>query len=386
MAVYVCRAFHLTTPSQTYSVTDFFPVSSGRVWVYQYQQGEYMMSVGDAKTIGSATFTQMIQRPAGRTDYWQVTSDGLQLGGSYSANGPTDVTFQPAFSIPNGLHPGDTGTQTSSVSVNSLASGQASFTYTLVGTETVTVPLGTFQNCVKVELALTTPVGALHEYLWLAAGVGIVKLDTRPFGGSDWADLLAYVVPSTNAPAPPYNVTDYFPLHQGDTWTYAASWGQVTNGIAGTTSLLGQSYANIVESGGSYVDYWRSALDGIYIGGFADDVGGTLFNPAMRIPNGMSPGQTATATTSVITSGGAGGPASATVQFVEADDVYTPAGSFPASMKWDIRFVFSAGSVDDRNYDWYAKNVGKVLWDSTAFGGSDIQTMVSGTVGGVHYP
>jgi hypothetical protein len=237
-----------------------------------------------------------------------------------------------------------------------------------------------------MDLSVVTPVGGLHEYLWLAPGVGVVKMDTRPFGGSDWADLVAYVVPSTGARAGPYDVTDYYPIHQGDTWDYTTPTGDYTRSVAGTTSLLGQIYANFVRSGSSDADYWRSGLDGIYIGGFADDVGSTVFNPAPRIPNGMSPGQTATATFSVIIGGLPAGSATATVQFVEADDIYTPAGSFPACMKWDIHFVFPAGGVDDRTYEWFAENVGRVLWDSTAFGGTDFHTLISADIGGVAYP
>ena len=88
--------------------------------------------------------------------------------------------------------------------------------------EKITVPAGTFPDCLKHKTVITdtdTDSQLKRElvngtrYLWFAKGVGVVKMRYEHANGiTTEAELLAYKVPA--------NATEYFPLQFGNAWTY----------------------------------------------------------------------------------------------------------------------------------------------------------------------
>jgi ketosteroid isomerase-like protein len=71
--------------------------------------------------------------------------------------------------------------------------------------EDVSVPAGTFPDCIKLEFQAEYVGGGGHHvdhaYWWYAEGVGLVKEDHRPFGGTQWAELVAATVGGVQYPS-----------------------------------------------------------------------------------------------------------------------------------------------------------------------------------------
>lgn len=390
MAVYICRAFNLPIPPQPYNATDYFPMAQNQTWFHlgPGSPGSLTSQVATGTAIISGqTYTALVSYPDGATDYWQTAPDGLRTAGFHDPTVPADILFSPPLLIPNGLDPGDSVTQTAAITINSVPSGEASFTYTLLGTETVTVPAGIFQDCVKSEVLISTPQGTKHFYQWNAKNVGPVQYDSQPFGGTDSWALAGYTAPSSNPPGPPYNITDHFPLGQGDTWTYLASWGSVTQTISGTTTLLSQVYSNMVYPD-DYTDYFRNGTDGLYVGGNQDQGQVAVFSPALLFPNDLTPGQTRTDSTTVYVDSVPQGTATVHVTLVGLDDVTVPAGTFAQCLKIELEFIPPGGLEGNgsHSYWWVGPGLGQAIEDKTPFGDTQCSLLSSATVGGVPYP
>jgi len=56
-----------------------------------------------------------------------------------------------------------------------VKAGKGTWTYTVVGTEDVTVPLGAFKDCMKIKINEDWETAHYEGYAWLAKGVGVVK-------------------------------------------------------------------------------------------------------------------------------------------------------------------------------------------------------------------
>jgi hypothetical protein len=384
MAVYICRAFNLAMPPQPYNVTDYFPLTQGATWMFQSATDFTTQVASGVVNLSGQSYAVLTEYPDGLANYWLASADGLRLGGMHDASGNTTVMTPPLL-IPNGLDPGASDTQTVNITVNGVPSGQASLTYQFVGTETATVPVGSVAACMKLDITLTTPQGSSHTYCWAAKGIGFVEQDSRPFGGSDFSNLIGYAVPSAS-PAPPFNVTDRFPLDQGDTWNYLAPWGSLTATISGTVTLLGQVYSSKVDSSG-HTDDWLTTTNGAYMGGFLDSGDSQVtISPAIPFPNGLALGQTVTGNATLYQNGVALGAGTVTLSFPEVDDVTVPAGTFANCMKLDVSENGPGGG--EHFYEWLAPGVGEVIQDETAFPNThnDSYVLQSATIGSEHYP
>jgi hypothetical protein len=213
-----------------------------------------------------------------------------------------------------------------------------------------------------------------------------VQYDSRPFGGADSWALAGYTVPSTSY-TPPFNITDRFPLDQGDTWNYLASWGSMTKTISGTTTLLGQIYSNMTYMDDQSTDYLRNATDGAYIGGNQDEGQVMVLSPALVLPNGLTPGQTRTENTTVYVDGVSQGTLTANITFVGLDDVTVPAGTFANCMKVEMQLIPPGGTTEGNHFYWWlGPGLGEAIDDETPFGDTGCCLLQSATVGGVHYP
>jgi hypothetical protein len=392
MAVYICRAFNLSVPPQPYNVTDYFSLTQAITWMSQSGTGTYgggstdftTQVVSGAVSLSGQSYVVLTEYPDGFAQYWLTSADGLRLGGMHDASGNTTVMTTPLL-IPNGLDPGDTDTQTVNIAVNGVPAGQASLSYQFVGPETATVPVGSFADCMKLDITLTTPQGSSRAYCWAAKGIGFVEQDSRPFGGSDFSNLVGYAVPSASAAAP-FNVTDRFPLDQGDTWNYLAPWGSLTATISGTVTLLGQVYSSRTDSFGHTED-WLTTTTGAYMGGFVDSgQSQATIVPPIPFPNGLTLGQTVTGNALLYQNGVVLGAGTLNLNFPEVDDVTVPAGTFANCMKLEVSENGPGGG--EHLYEWLAPGVGEVMQDETAFQNTnnDSYVLQSATIGSAHYP
>ncbi len=188
------------------------PVKTGATWNY----------ANDAGTSNAGTFSATITavRPDGFTvatkfddsssidQQWSCTSDGLvaeSLGAGQNAlsmsaagiNAKLNTATPTGITLPPNVQTGDKWPYalqlTGSVSqgnLNADLSGSISTDMQAVGTESVTVPAGTFDNAVKVQAtttikaqagfgAISIPINSvLNTTFWFAPGVGWVKSST----------------------------------------------------------------------------------------------------------------------------------------------------------------------------------------------------------------
>lgn len=207
-----------------------FPVVNGATWSYSGTGGpagdySYTDTITDVRAEGF-TITSKFDDDLTRTQEWACKPEGLvalQLPGGAAAI--TTRQFQATFetsnvqgvTIPASVDPGDKwsfsltikGTQEVS-GVKAETSGDAAYDFAAVGTETVTVPAGTF-DAMKVDGVLTLNLTALVSALsipvqitmkttsWFAPGVGMVKtVSNGSVAGTainDTLELQAYNIP-----------------------------------------------------------------------------------------------------------------------------------------------------------------------------------------------
>jgi hypothetical protein len=383
MAVYVCRAFDLPTPPPNYDAGEYFPLAEGTAWVYQREDGlAHIAEISGTADIGDQTYACLIDDNS--TNYWRLDGDGLYLGGMLEDGGATNVTADPPFEIPRIVAMGSSGTTDSTVSVNGTPAGPGSFTYTLLGTETVTVPAGTFGGCLKFDIQISLPGPMIREnYVWLARNVGIVKQDGRDFGSDEYWELIAADVNGMQYPLQPYHITDYWPTGQGDTWNYEDDGHTASSvTVSGTITLGGQVYSVFSSSYGE-AEFYRTAAAGLYLGG-ADTADGLMVaTPPFIFPNDLQPCETRAQTSSVTADGVPVGNMDFSVTFAGVETMTVPAGTFENCLRLDI-VMAPPGDSGEAYSVWIAKGVGKVKEFYPV--GSYTRELVSATVGGGDYP
>ncbi len=211
---------------------DFFPVVNGATWTYggTGPSGDFSWTSTITDVSGSNfTLTNQFTNLTA-TQQWSCTSEGLaalQYGSGPEAmlsasgiNGTFETTDTTGVTFPAHISAGDTWTQTFTIHGDmNIASGQTATAdgtvtqdYTAVGTESVTVPAGTFEAMkleVNLHMALqivmgegvTVPVNVDTQTTnWWVAGIGWVKsLATASVDGGDAIDttteLQSYNIP-----------------------------------------------------------------------------------------------------------------------------------------------------------------------------------------------
>lgn len=208
-----------------------YPVKQGASWVYASTGGpsgsfNYINSITEARTDGFTLTSQFAD--ATRAQEWACQPDGLkalQLGGGSAAGisiqGMTtslttsDVT---GLSLPRAIDPGAQwqyslalqGTVVMPDNPQAPANGVYSVTMQALGSETVTVPAGTFE-AVKIQSTSTvdiisafagkeTPIKFNGTTItWYAPGIGYVKsVENGDFGGTAFSattELQSYSIP-----------------------------------------------------------------------------------------------------------------------------------------------------------------------------------------------
>ncbi len=194
----------------------YFPLTVGNHWVYQqqYSDGTFKdtctADVGAQTTLaGNAVFPISYVEGAHADTPFTIFANwdakGLELYevdtlaplGTVKATGTPPALFLPA-SAPTTQQWSLAGSYIVSSDGATLNSG--TFTNNplqIVGTETVTVPAGTFANAVKCLVSVTQPgtSNTMTAYYWLAPGVGLVKgQDIKTNGNGLTLVLQSYTV------------------------------------------------------------------------------------------------------------------------------------------------------------------------------------------------
>jgi hypothetical protein len=211
-----------------------------------------------------------------------------------------------------------------------------------------------------------------------AAGAADVMFRYGP-AASSWKPIAGDWVPY-------YNITDYWPLAQGDTWYYDSVVGPFYDTVAGTQEINGRVYACVVDTFNAATRYWQAADDGWRMGGEYHPWKGLFtFEPPLYTPNGLCAGEEVKQTSARFRDGVPDGVATFSVKLLGLEDVVVPAGTFLDCLKLE----FHGDLWGDGERDWYhwsARGTGTVKHDERPFGGDEWSELVAAWIGGMRYP
>jgi hypothetical protein len=329
----------------------------------------------------------------GAVDLWRAAPEALYLGGlDYDDSGT--LTFDPAYQIANGLGIGQiTDEQESTAYSGASPVGTAWFDYHFVEVEDVTVPAGTFEDCMKVRIRFQLMDQQDQQcYIWVAKGVGIVKMDSGDFGGDYWEVLISANVGGHTYPADaaPFRLADYQPLEMGSTWVYTGSGGTSVDQLVGVEKVDDTEAAQLDQGPAETTPAcsYYAVIDGaLCLLGMREAGGSPLltFSPPIALPETAAVGDYGSAATQVYSDGSPVGGATLDWAVVGAGPVSVEAGEFERSLK--LRTVLTdPGGESYGSYTWFALGVGPVKEDERPFGGTAWRELASAHVFGVDYP
>ena len=181
-------------------VNPYLPVKAGATYTFAgttsagaYTRTSTFTNV-DADSFQAEVVTPVGNKSTTTTESWQCTADGLvQPGGPLAAtlqnalSGTTTMklTSMTGVTVPTNLAAGQSWTQSTNFEVTTskgTVTGTITYALQAIGTESVTVPAGTF-NAMKVQVNTTTQANrsgitftiTTNGFEWFATGVGHVK-------------------------------------------------------------------------------------------------------------------------------------------------------------------------------------------------------------------
>lgn len=196
-----------------------------------------------------------------------------------------------------------------------------------------------------------------------------------------------------------YRIAEYYPLGQGDTWTYRDSEGAWRDTVAGTETINGVEAVKVQRDDGSYILVTNSSGRTLYKQ-YDQENGGweqMVYSPDLAFTSSkMSVGDRHPFSSTVTWTDSDGNTDTATVSGETTlegfEDVTVPAGTFSQCLrlKITITFAFPGESFTAEITSFLAKGVGEVknVDQSTEDGVVVTETTVllNATVGGVNYP
>ena len=199
-----------------------------------------------------------------------------------------------------------------------------------------------------------------------------------------------------------FTISEYFPLGQGDTWTYLQEDDDLTvKTIAGTENIKGVNAAKIIDEDGDYY-LWSNSNGLVWYKEYdADDIPGCgweqlIFNPPIYASGPVvSVGSVSASVTALTETDCTGGLATASISYefrIEGiEDVTVPAGTFTHCLRIKGTLALNGGTQATELTIWLAKGVGEVKEISIdKQNGVIVNTwtndLVSAVVGGVSYP
>ncbi|MEW6586105.1 MAG: hypothetical protein AB1442_10910 [Nitrospirota bacterium] len=193
-----------------FTLSEYFPLGQGDIWTYRDIHGDYdSLTIGGTEIINGVAGVKVIKN-SGTYNLKTIDNSGLKELKEYDIDEDgwnIKIYNPPKHYLPAKLHVGQSHSYTSTVHYadNSGISktGTETGTFTVVGIEDVTVPAGTFKDCLKIHTVINfsfSDGSYLDEDIgtsWLAKGVGIVKqsgTSTENTGGvvevGTWDDVL----------------------------------------------------------------------------------------------------------------------------------------------------------------------------------------------------
>ncbi|MBM3474756.1 MAG: hypothetical protein FJX75_15945 [Armatimonadetes bacterium] len=204
LAIGLLVLFACVAVAQEYTLQEYMPQAMGSKWTVQSTggRGDETLTISITKTMdfgGTQVPLALTQAADGtpRSGSLELVSAdtytiyGMLFGGRPGGGGGgelTTVPYNPPVEFPGTLTIGQTVEKTTTMGAGDR---QASVTIKLqlAAVENVTVPKGTFENCLKVLLTTTFAANAQGQTppprtrtIWYAKGVGAVKTERPGFG------------------------------------------------------------------------------------------------------------------------------------------------------------------------------------------------------------
>ena len=160
--------------SHGYDMADYWCFNEGNVCIYDRD----IQLVGkEMRVFGGYAGIEFLQgREFCNTGYVYAGTEGVMVVGIYSRESGqyVDLSAYPIKLSNATMNIGDS--VNSNVPQGVIEDYALNFTITLVGTESVTVPAGTFTDVLKLKLVVEDGIGLYTEWIWLAKNVGPVKM------------------------------------------------------------------------------------------------------------------------------------------------------------------------------------------------------------------
>lgn len=384
------------------NLREYYPLADGNTWTYQVKQfradGQtaYRLRTqtvaGDAKLGGPAVAKKLID-DRGRYYLLAVDERAFRVYGENSGGGEVKVT--PPYTLYETTHaPGRVYKAQHTPSEGDAVTAETTF----LGVESVQTPAGAFKDCLKLRFHSIKPSGAtLTTTSYLAKGIGVVKETYEVFSPAaeqslrSEIELMHGVVNGrkiSGESVQTVKVAEYFPYHQGDSWTYDWTY-RFANGQARTTErkrwFEGTKFTNAgaafkLASSSGEEDYQFYVLDrgGLRIVESAEK--GTraqgvkfYYDPALLIArDDMVIGRTYR--WSHPEQDGKG-----LMQFASTlegfESVETPMGRYEDCLRVRVEWETSSSRV--KNIYFYARGVGLVAYDYEVIGKKDNAVMMT---------
>jgi Protein of unknown function (DUF3386) len=212
----------------------YFPLAGGDTWTYQVKQfradGQVAYRLrtqfvaGEARPEPGVTAGRLMD-DRGRYSLVAADARGLRVYGENAGQG--EVKIAPAYTWFDAEYkPGKVYSARHTPSEGEAVTGEAVF----YGVESVHTPAGAFRDCLKLRFQTTKPSGAtVTTTRYLARGVGLVREVQEVFSPAA-EQSLRYETELLHGriagrriggeSARTVQVAEYFPFHQGDSWTY----------------------------------------------------------------------------------------------------------------------------------------------------------------------
>lgn len=232
---------------ETLNLAEFYPIAIGNNWTYQVKEyradGEInhqlrTQFVMGEKKVGEKTVVKKLMDDHGKYVLLSVDDRRFQIHGRNDGAG--EVKFTPPYTMLDaGRAPGKAYAMAHLIGEDPVSSEG-----TFYGVESIGVPAGAFRDCLKLRFHTTKTSGATTTTTtWLAKGIGVVKETTEVFSPAAEQSMryeIELIHGTVNGAkiggesALTIKIAEYFPYHQGDSWTYAWNY-RLPNGQARET-------------------------------------------------------------------------------------------------------------------------------------------------------
>jgi len=160
---------------------NYYPMAVGDRWYFtdgtmQYSNGAVaQVTLGNQSAIKVRVRTKNSMGTTAKYKFYANDGANFSIFGSDDNTDTTTYRYSPPVVISK-LTPGQPVTFTGNWLVDGVSTGNYTFKVKMLGLDTVTVPAGTFNNCLVVQLNYSMPgQDATNERVWLAPGVGHVQ-------------------------------------------------------------------------------------------------------------------------------------------------------------------------------------------------------------------